>query len=130
MSEESDASEIKEIGPQVAYREIHKLDCAVNLLHEFQIEAVNQFVSAAKGTQHLFALTESTEPGAPDPSGIILYSVEKGRRNTTILSCRLLLVRGRTKIHVARALINHCITKHDANRVEAQVTNQDPSADL
>ena len=69
------------------------------------------------------------EPGAAGPSGMILYSVEKGRRNTTTLSCRLLLVSGRTKTHVARALIDHSISQHSANRMEAQVTNHNPNPD-
>ena len=130
MSEASDAGEVKVISPDEAYRAIHTMDCPVNLLPEFRISAVQQFVSDGKGTQYLFALTESTEPGTPDPSVIILYSVEKGRRDTTTLSCRLLLVRGRTKIHAARALINHRMRDHRASRMEAQVTNHDFNADV
>ena len=130
MSEASDAGDVKVIGPDEAYRAIHTMDCPVNLFPEFQTRAVEQFISADKGTQYLFALTESTEPGTPDPSVIILYSVEKGRRDTTTLSCRLLLVRGRVKIHAARALINHCMRDHRASRMEAQVTNHDFNADV
>ena len=124
MAESSDAGEIKAIGAGVANQLIGTMDCAVNLLPEFRAAALSQFTSAAKGTQHLLALTE---PGAAGPSGMILYSVEKGRRNTTTLSCRLLLVSGRTKTHVARALIDHSISQHSANRMEAQVTNHNPN---
>ena len=124
MAESSDAGEIKAIGAGVANQLIGTMDCAVNLLPEFRAAALSQFTSAAKGTQHLLALTE---PGAAGPSGMILYSVEKGRRNTTTLSCRLLLVSGRTKTHGGRALIDHSISQHSANRMEAQVTNHNPN---
>ena len=118
MAESSDAGEIKAIGAGVANQLIQTMDCAVNLLPEFRAAALSQFSSAAKGTQHLLVLTE---PGAAGPSGMILYGVEKGRRNTTTLSCRLLCVSGRTKAHVARALIDYSIGQHSATRMEAQV---------
>ena len=127
MTEASDAGEIKSIGRHVALQLVRTMDCAVYLLPEYRLEAIDQFTSAAKGTQHLFALTE---PGASGPSGMILYSSEKGRRNGTTLLCRLLLVHGQAKTHVACALILHGIAKHNADRVEAQVTNHDPNADL
>ena len=126
MSEASDAGEVKVISPDEAYRAIHTMDCPVNLLPEFQIEVLRQFTSARKGTQHLLALTE---PGEANPSGVILYGVVEGRRRRT-LSCRLLLVSDQTKTEVAKALINHGIAEHTADRVEAQVINHDPNADI
>lgn len=103
------------------------MECAVHLLPEFQIGAVEEFVSAPKGTQHLLALTE---PNEENPSGIILYRVHNGRQNTTTLLCRLLLVSVRTKTDVALALIRHVIGEQKPHRVEAEVTNHDPNADL
>ena len=113
------AGKINAIGADVAKGLIETLECAVNLLPAFRAAALVQFLSAAaKVTQRLFALTE---PGGAGPSGMILYSVERGRRDTTTLSCRLLCVSGLTKVHVARALLDHSISQHGACRVEAQV---------
>ena len=127
MTKSSDASNIEAIDPLRAIQLMQKMDCPVNLLYEYQVNALTQFASTAQENEHLYALTE---PGASDPSGIILYSVEKGRRKTTTLSCRLLLVSERTNTQVARALIYHGITEHTADRVEAQVIYHDPNADL
>ena len=126
MSGSSDLGEIEEIGANVVSELIGTMHCSVNLLPEFQIEVLRQFTSARKGTQHLLALTE---PGEANPSGVILYGVVEGRRRRT-LSCRLLLVSDQTKTEVAKALINHGIAEHTADRVEAQVINHDPNADI
>jgi len=127
MSGSSDLGEIEEIGANVVSELIGTMDCPVDLLPEFQMAVLGQFTSARKGTQHLLALTE---PGEANPSGVILYGVKEGRRNTTTLYCQLLLVSGQMRTNVALALIRHGIAKHKPHRVEAKVTNRDPSVDL
>ena len=57
---------------------------------------------------------------------LALGRVEKGRRNTTNLVCKLLCVTGPAKTAVARALIDHSIAQHSANRIEAKI---DPASD-
>ena len=124
MSGSSDLGEIKEIGSDAVSKLIEQMDCLVDLLPEFRMKVLT---SARKGTQHLLALTQ---PGEANPSGVILYGVKEGRRDTTTLDCQLLLVSGQMKTDVGQALIRHVINEHNPHRVEAKVTNSDPSVDL
>ena len=123
MLGESDGQVIKPISADEAYELIQAMVCAVYLDPEFCTAAVARFTRAAKGTQHLLALTEN---GVSDPSGMILYSVGKGRKGKTKLSCILLFVRKKEMTHVARALIDHSISQHSASYMMATVIKSAP----
>ena len=117
--------DVKKITAGRAKELLSKMHCTVNLNEKLRKQVLDKYDSDSK-TARLNALTL---PGDSRPTCIILFEVTPSRRSST-LQCNLLLVNNLHAPLVARQFINHCISKHAADRVErveVKVIYHDPT---
>ena len=119
---------VQALDAAAAMRHVDTLPCLVHLLPQFRVDALSGFATGKDKDIYLSGSWPRGEGAAPaqrnEFNGLILYSVEKGRRNAIKLVCRLLCLENRS-IAAGRALLIPAAIMHKAQRIEAKVNKKD-----
>jgi hypothetical protein len=119
---------VQALDAAAAMRHVDTFPCLVHLLPQFRVDALSGFATGKDKDIYLSGSWPRGEGAAPahrnEFNGLILYSVEKGRRNAIKLVCRLLCLENRS-IAAGRALLIPAAIMHKAQRIEAKVNKKD-----
>jgi len=96
------------------------LPCAVHLLPHFRRAELAKFQKADLDTH----LSGSNKAGSRDTNGILLYTLEHGRRGIVTLHCKLLCVEDMS-VSAGRALLLPTAIMQKATRVSAKINKRD-----
>ena len=104
-----------------AFKLVETLDCVVHLLPHFRVNMLSKY--QAGGEEGVY-LSGSSPRGGGSTNGMLLYSIERGRRGIVTLTCRILCVQD-ADVAIGRALIIPTAIMHKATRVVAKIYNKD-----
>ena len=95
---------------------LDRLDCVMWLLPAFRAAALADYKEGADGV----FLSGSSPRGSTAINGMMLYSVESGRRGMVTLTCKMLCVQDES-VAIGRALVVPTAIMHKASRVVTKV---------
>ena len=114
---------VQSLQPTDAARLTERLPCLVHLLPHFRQEALNKFAGGEPDV-YLSGCCPSGQGTQGERTGMVLYSIEKGRRGVVKLVCRLLCI-DEMLVSAGRALLIPAAIMHKAQRIEAKINKKD-----
>ena len=103
-----------------AFKLVDELECVVHLLPQFRRSALSKYEAGGEEGVYL----RGSSPGGGAINGMLLYSIERGRRGIVTFNCRILCVQDASAA-IGRALIIPTAIMHKATRVVAKIYNKD-----
>ena len=117
---------VQALDPSVAFKLVEWMPCLVHLLPQFRIAALTKFSKGGEKDAYLSGSCPKEAGGSAACNGLVLYSLEKGRRGTTKMVCRLLSIENYS-VAAGRALLIPAAIMHKAQRIEAEINKKDES---
>lgn len=114
---------VQSLEPTAAARLLERLPCLVHLLPHFRQEALSKFAGGEPDV-YLSGCCPSGQGTQGERTGMVLYSIEKGRRGVVKLVCRLLCIE-ELSVSAGRALLIPAAIMHKAQRIEAKINKKD-----